>query len=99
MGWEGLEWSISVTLDAHAGEKEKEHDALWRELDIRLTEVAREPRYAEIVTISPDKIEYEECGQEEGSTGYGLLCRLPRGHELLGPAGTGAHEARMWWGD
>jgi hypothetical protein len=98
MGWEGSGWSISVTLDAHAGEKEKEHDALWRELNIRLTEVARDPRYAEIVTVPPDEIEYEECGREEGDSGYGMPCGLPRGHELLGPPGTRCHDASLWWG-
>jgi hypothetical protein len=92
MGWEGDNWGVSVTLDAHAGEKEKEHEALWRELQIRLGELVRDARYSEIVLNPPDPIEYEECDEEETDSGYDHPCRLPRGHE-------GVHEALLWWGE
>ena len=49
MGWMVEQWCVTATLDAHAGEKEKEHDELWRELQLRLAELVSEPRYAEIV--------------------------------------------------
>lgn len=45
MGWMVEEWSISVTLDAHAGPTEAEHDRLWEELRRRLNEVAQDPKY------------------------------------------------------
>ena len=31
-----------------------------------------------------------ECGEEEDSTGYGLRCSLPEGHE-------GTHMGSAWW--
>lgn len=91
MGWEGDRWAVSVTLDAHGGEKEKEHEALWRELQIRLRELVRDERYAGIVWNPPDEIPYETCDQADPDTGYDLPCDLPRDH-------TGRHETLMWWG-
>lgn len=91
MGWEGDRWEVSVTLDAHGGEKEKEHEALWRELKIRLSELVKDPQYSGIVWNPPDGIPYEPCDEEDPDTGYGLLCNLPRDH-------TGAHEALVRWG-
>jgi hypothetical protein len=90
MGWQAEGWSVSVTLDAHAGEKEKAHEALWRELQIRLGELVSDPLYAEIVLNLPDPIEYDDCDQEEDDSGYDLPCVLPRGH-------SGLHEAVITW--
>jgi hypothetical protein len=92
MGWESERWSVSITLDAHGGDKEKEHEKLWRELQIQLTEVARDPKFAGIVWNPPDAIEYESCDIEEDDTGYDVPCLLPRGHD-------GPHEGVLRWGE
>lgn len=98
MGWEGQQWSVAVTLDAHGGEREQEDEELWRELQARLTELVRDSRYAGIVWNPPDEIEYEECGEEELDSTYNLPCRLPRGHRDRGPDGTRQHEAALYFG-
>lgn len=56
MGWGGASWRVHVTLDEHGGDKERQHAALWVEMQERLREVALDPRYAAMYP-SPDDVQ------------------------------------------
>jgi len=50
MGWEHLHIAdISVTLDSHGGEKQRRHDAIYRELQRKIRELCLSEPYSEIV--------------------------------------------------
>jgi hypothetical protein len=67
MGYMGETWHVSVVLDAHGGDKERDHDALWRELQVRLIAVCREERYAQ---LAPD------CDEPENVDVETLMARM-----------------------
>jgi hypothetical protein len=48
MGWQVERWGISVHLDAHGGDKERAHDALWEEMQADLNRVMLDPKYADL---------------------------------------------------
>lgn len=48
VGWLGEGWSVSVTLDAHAGELERAHDALWQQMREQLEAVKNDPQYEQL---------------------------------------------------
>lgn len=75
MGWVSEAWRVSVCLDAHAGATEREHDALWRDLQSRLIAVCQSPLYA---PLQPDYDEPELC-VHRGSAG--TRCVLAPQHE------------------
>lgn len=50
---------VTVTLDAHGGEREREHDERWCELQWRLEAVMMQGRYD---TLNPNICDHE-CGQ------------------------------------
>lgn len=45
MGWQVERWQVSVRLDAHGGDKEREHDRLWEEMQAALQAVMDDPRF------------------------------------------------------
>lgn len=48
MGWNGESWSVHVLLDAHAGDREREDEALWIEMQDRLQVIRNDPKYAQL---------------------------------------------------
>lgn len=75
MGWGGYEWKLSVLLDEHAGEREREDARLWDQLQHALADVCRNECYAQLHPIYDDP---PSCHQR-GSTG--VRCTLRPNHE------------------
>jgi hypothetical protein len=48
MGWQVEEWRVAVRLDAHGGDKERAHDALWKQMWADLERVKNDPKYADL---------------------------------------------------
>lgn len=48
MGWMGEGWRVAVALDAHGGEREREDDALWKQMVEQLEAVKNDPRYQQL---------------------------------------------------
>lgn len=48
MGWQVEGWQVAARLDAHGGDKEREHDALWAQMLKDLEAVKNDPRYADL---------------------------------------------------
>lgn len=51
--------SVTVTLDAHGGEREREHGRLWCELQTRIADLVEEGQYDTLNPNYPD----HTCGQ------------------------------------
>lgn len=51
---------MTVAVDAHGGDKEREQDALWLDLRNRLVAVVREPQYAVLLPEYWDPTEEDE---------------------------------------
>jgi hypothetical protein len=45
MGWSGYTLRISVSVDAHAGEKEERGEKLYSELVADLAKICEDPKY------------------------------------------------------
>lgn len=55
MGYMVESWHLAVTLDSHAGDKERRDAALWEELRLALEHVAGLPQFAHMVPYTaPD---------------------------------------------
>ncbi len=51
MGYERLKFSVECLLSRHNSEKDKEHDALWAELRLKVEDIVNEPKYEEIQAL------------------------------------------------
>lgn len=60
MGWEIEGFGVTVCLDAHAGDQERQDAELWAELRGRLLAILREDRYAPILVT--DVYDYDDDG-------------------------------------
>lgn len=60
MGWESFHIDIPLMLDAHAGDKEREHTQLAAKLIQEIKEIVERGEYAEIVPYFDPPDLYED---------------------------------------